>query len=205
MKLIRWGLLAALTASIFTLSPMQASSSSPAGHSVSVSLPGVPIGDPFGCSGYITVASHNTPAGNSYTTKGNVCFYYGDSTHIGPVSRFQCFRNGQPYGDGPGGCRWEWDQALQSADSPQGPWSTRINTEQCFTCGGIFVQDSDRFYGSAIHICQLWLRDIRVVTRGTVSQPDRVRFSLADGSQVLKDMANNTFSDVFFSDVGGPC
>ena len=204
---IRWRILAplvtALVAAALLVGPVGPASAD--GEAIPDSTQ-VGLFEPFGCSGYVTLATHNTPAGNSYTTKGNVCFYWSSTEHLGTVSRFQCFRNGQPYGDGAGGCRWTWVSALQSSTSTQGPWATRVSNSHCFTCGGIFVQDTDRFWGTTINICNLYVQRIaRVVTYGTQTTADQVRFSLADGSQVLKDMANNTFSSVYNVFPPTPC
>jgi hypothetical protein len=149
--------------------------------------------DPLYCSGYATLASHKTAAGNVYSTQGNVCLYYLqlEPSQWGTVTRYKCYRNGQLYGDGTGGCRWTWNQAFQtSPDSTS--WTTRQSQDWCVTCGGTYVSDTGRNWGNTYSVGRTYIRG---VSRSSASTADQVRFYLADGTTVLKNMSDR-FSHV---------
>lgn len=137
---------------------------------------------PVACSGYQTLASSG-----AYSTKGNVCLFDSTGTFdIGAVARFICYRYGVQYGAGTGGCRWVWNQVMQRSNDGI-HWYTMTSNDNCYTCEGIFVDDSGRWYGNQIYA--LWCGyTLRGATRATAFQPYRVRFYKLDGSEALVTM-----------------
>jgi hypothetical protein len=137
------------------------------------------------CSDYQTLATSG-----AYSTKGNVCLFESTGTFDwGTVARFICYKNGVRYGAGTGGCRWVWNQVMQRSNDGV-HWETRTSDDWCYTCEGIFVDDSGRFYGSQQYA--LWCGyTLRGATRGTASQPYRVRFYRTDGTEVVVTMKTN--------------
>lgn len=143
---------------------------------------------PFSCGGYETVASHRTAAGNLYSTQVNVCLFDATGTlDLGVVARFKCFRNGVLYGEGTGGCRWTWNQVLQRSPNHI-TWESLRSNDFCVTCGGSYVADSGRKYGTTRYSLNPGYT-FRGATRSTATQAYQVRFYLADGTTVLKNMA----------------
>jgi hypothetical protein len=141
----------------------------------------------YACTGYQSVASHVTAAGNVYESRRNVCvspysFNTTSSTWEGVV-RNTCWRNNVEYGDGTGGCRWTGYIDLQvDFFEPGGSIQTLAHTSWCYTCGGTFVQDSGRHFSS--HGA---MNDIDSPAVRAVANNAQVRFYLADGSEVLKN------------------
>jgi hypothetical protein len=142
---------------------------------------------PVYCSGYGTLASTED---GIYSTRGNICMFESTGTFdVGAVARFQCFRYGVLFGSGTGGCRWVWNQVLQRSNDNV-HWQTMTSNDNCYTCEGIFVDDSQRWYGNQIYA--LWCGyTLRAATRKTSVQPYRVRFYRTSGAEVLVDMATN--------------
>ena len=87
-------------------------------------------------------------------------------------------------------CRWTWNQVLQRSPNGAFGWETLRSNDFCYTCGGSYVADSGRFYGTQRYSFEppSWFRG---ATRSTATQAYQVRFYLADGSTVLKNMAVN--------------
>jgi hypothetical protein len=142
---------------------------------------------PVYCSGYGTLSTDST---GEYSTKGNVCLYEASGTFdVGAVSRFQCFKRGVLYGAGLGGCRWTWNQVMQRSNDGV-HWTTMTADDRCFTCGGEFVSDSGRLFGTTAYA--LWCGyTLRAATRGTSTQAYQVRFYRSNGTEQLLPMSTN--------------
>ena len=137
------------------------------------------------CGGYRTLASSG-----AYSTRGNVCLFESTgSFDVGAVARFLCYKNGVSYGAGLGGCRWVWNQVMQRTNDGV-HWQTMTSNDNCYTCEGIFVDDSGRWYGNQTYA--LWCGyTLRGATRSTAATSYRVRFYKTDGSEALVNMAVN--------------
>jgi hypothetical protein len=157
--------------------------------------------EPFACSGYTGMAWHVTEAGNVYRTDANVCGFYYDLSSIantGTVARFKCYRNGQLYGAGAGGCRWLWNQITQYKNS-SGNWVTVISNNLLLPDDGTFAADSGRVWGESHTRYSGY--SCRGAIRSTTTTDFRVRFKLADGSEVVKHM----YPDPLISGTWGRC
>jgi hypothetical protein len=150
-----------------------------------VLLPAIPAqathSEPDSCSGYVTTMRHTTGAGNVYESRTNICTawsnYTTSSMPTDAIVRKQCFLNGQPYGDGTGGCRWESRVALQVDESNTTGWGNIVWNDWCYTCGGIYVQDSGRFYTAVADLEQCSdCGSVLAVRGGSVGGSVRVYF-----------------------------
>jgi hypothetical protein len=141
----------------------------------------------YNCTGYTTEAVHTTAAGNLYESRQQTCLtlvsFSNTVTTWETVTRAKCFRNGEVYGNGNGGCRWSGYVDLQGRLGSSGdPSITFEHDDWCSTCGGLFVHDSGRKYGTHHLLESQFDWDIRAAANNTI-----VRFSLADGSEVVKN------------------
>jgi hypothetical protein len=154
----------------------------------------------YRCTGYHAVVWHQTGAGNVYEDRRNLCLgFYGwaSTSPIRPiwegVVRNQCYRNGSPYGDGTGGCRWDSNVGLQSYNVNDVCCGTDVTTAWCYTCGGTYVQDSGRRYSG--HVSYPNTSDVRVRARAGAGG---TRIYFADGSTRLftQQVSYTTFEPV---------
>jgi hypothetical protein len=147
----------------------------------------------YGCSGYATTASYTTAAGNLYESKKNVCVGIStDGQTYAGVERRGCYRNGQPYGDGTGGCRWTGTVLLQWDYGDGNGWQDAFGTAKdwCNTCGGIYIQDSGRQWS-------VYTGKANASAARGKSAGGQVRFYLADGSTVLLNEASRWGQGIF--------
>jgi hypothetical protein len=152
----------------------------------------------WACSGYQTTARVITAAGNDYQSRTNICVawspYTTSSMWADAVVRKQCFRNGVPYGDGTGGCRWTGRVEHHGNSNLVGWYEINVNN-WCVTCGGAYVQDSGRIYTQPEH--QMQTREEQNLATRAKSEGGQVRFYLADGSTRLLDEVSVYSPEIF--------
>jgi hypothetical protein len=102
------------------------------------------------CSGYFTLASISS-SGHRLSTKGQICgAYWGSSGNTyawGPVARFRCYRDDEPFGSGTGGCRWK---GSVSSYLDRSGLVTHVHSDSFQkppASDGTFWSDSGRIYG----------------------------------------------------------
>jgi hypothetical protein len=160
-----------------------------------LSLPAAPAQaadfDPVACSGYVALRSYTTPSGNTFLTTNNTCVYR-DLGNIGPVTRYRCYLNGQPYA----GCRWSFNLILQRWNNRTFSWETIASHDEVLPNHSGYVSDSGRFWGPSV----VWAgsgADYRAVVRSNASITHRVRFCCQGGTtSILRDLPQN-FSSVY--------
>lgn len=156
---------------------------------------------PEQCSGYTSTASYITAAGNVYQSRTNVCLginpYTTTNATFDGVVRKQCFRNGIPYGDGTGGCRWTNRVELHYFDTDDNTWKDifSLANEWCVTCGGTYVQDSGRHWTGSVNLNSSAWNDAGASR--SKSEGGQVRIYLADGSTRLLNESSVYSKEIF--------
>lgn len=152
-----------------------------------------------GCSGHQTQAVHTTtPGGNVYRLEGHVCIdigpQSGNSLAVNTRWHGHCTRNGVAWD----GCRVNTQLVVEFFVSGSG-WQDDGSTDFDITepNSGYFANSQTRvsfaaYFADEIHV------------RGKAEDPDNMRFLLADGTTVLKDMADAPGIDVEICTVD-PC
>jgi hypothetical protein len=153
----------ALLASLFTAAPAQAYIT--------------------GCSGHIRVASHTTAGGNLYEMFVHLCQdvgpQSGNSLAVNTRAHWHCRRNGAVWD----GCRVNAQLVVEFLSSAG--WQDHSGTDFDITepASGYFADSSTRvsfaaYFADEVHV------------RAKAEDPDNMRFLLADGTTVLKDVAD---------------
>ena len=141
---------------------------------------------PASCTGDVVQAFHDTPAGNHYEMKGHLCLEVGpqsgNSLAINTRWHGHCRRNGAVWD----GCRVNTELVVEVLVSGVG-WQDRGVT--AFDIGPVpsstsYFADSSTYVSFADYFANgLWVR-------AKAEDQDNVRFRLADGTSVLKDMGD---------------
>lgn len=146
---------------------------------------------PVACSGYVALQSFTTPLGNTFLTTNNTCVYR-DLGNIGPVTRYRCYLNGQPYA----GCRWTFNLILQRWNQRTNSWETIASDDETLPNHSGYVSDSDRHYGPTV----VWAgsgSDYRAVVRSNATIAHRVRFCCYSGTNDKLLGLPQNFSSVY--------
>jgi hypothetical protein len=101
--------------------------------------------DLWGCTPYSTLASMSS-SGHRLSTQGTVCLRYRGPTlwteAWDVVTRFKCYRDGVLFGEGTGGCRWDWTFVQNRSDGD-------VSEFQAWPgAGEPFYADSGRQFGA---------------------------------------------------------
>jgi hypothetical protein len=150
-----------------------------------------------GCSGHILQAWHTTAAGNIYRMKGHLCLEVGpqsgNSLAINTRWHGHCTRNDVAWD----GCRVNTELVVEVLT--QAGWQDRGATAFSITepSSGYFANSQTRvsfadYFADETHV------------RAKAEDPDNMRFLLADGTTVLKDMSDAAGPEVEICTVD-PC
>lgn len=135
-----------------------------------------------GCSGHLIQAQHVTAAGNVYRLEGHLCLEVGPQSgnSLANNTRWHghCTRNGVSWQ----GCRVNTELVVEFQVSGGG-WQDRGSTAFEIT-----EPNSGYFANSNTRVSFADYFADETVVRAKAEDPDNMRFLLADGTTVLKDM-----------------
>jgi hypothetical protein len=162
--------------------------------------PPAQAGTVIACNGHRQIAFHETAGGNRYQLFAHNCI--DDTLSLGSHwyqarTHWHCYRNGSPYD----GCRLNTRLTIQTFSLISG-WVDETSTYTdvsnpggSYSCAGSGGPNTGFFTNSSTLESVSFNPNAGERIRGAGIDPDNMRFCLADGSTVLKDVTNSVSQD----------